>query len=135
MDEIEIVKTKSDRPAVWVGGGGYTNTGHAYVLASPTGEAMRPLYVRGRGHLASNLQQALMPVVEGCYFISVQRHRDEYKIWIFRFNGEKFEFSAEYLYSSAGWLDEKPPEKLMAAINAAMECARTYHNREPPYVL
>ena len=92
MKKIEIERTKKGYPALWEAGGGYTNTGEATIIASPSGCPKKPVYVRRRGHLA-NGQHALFILEKGDYIIKCNHHREDFNIYIYKilqFKTEKF---------------------------------------------
>ena len=140
MKKIEIERTKKGFPALWECGGGYTNTGEATIIASPSGGPKKAIYIRSRGPLA-NERHALIPIEVGDYIIEANHHRRDFVIEIFRI--VDFEIKEEDTYAiveqefefSMGEWDKEPPAYLEAAIQAAKEKATCYHCREPHFAI
>ena len=80
---ISIERTKKGWPALWEGGGGYSNTGDATIIAGPKGEKKTPLYIRRRGPLACSYH-ALFVVREGDIVIESSHHRGDFHHQIYR---------------------------------------------------
>jgi len=139
-EKIKIEKTKSGLPAIWECGGGYSNTGEATIIASPSGDAKRAIYVRGRGKLA-NGNHALIVLEIGDHIVEASHHRvdfkmDIYKILQFEANDENTYAVTELVYQfSRGEWDKEPPAYLTPAVEAAMGKATCYHCRSAHYIL
>ena len=139
MKEIRIEKTKRGFPALWERGGGYTNTGEATIIASPSGGPKKAIYIRSRGPLA-NERHALIPIEVGDYIIEANHHRRDFVIEIFRI--VDFEIKEEDTYAiveqvyefSMGEWDAELPMFLEGAVQAAIEKATCYHCREPHFI-
>jgi hypothetical protein len=123
-----IEKTKSGLPAVWESGGGYTNTGEAIIISDANSQPKKPIYVKTSGHLA-NKQHALFALQKNDIVVELFRHRDDYKIKIYQFDGEKLQEIARY--ESGEW--EGDWQKYEKVIIAAVEKSKCYHCREPHY--
>ena len=96
--EFEIERTKKGFPALWEAGGGYTNTGEATIIASPSGAPKKPVYVCRRGHLA-NREHALFIIEKGDYIIKCNHHRRDFNIYIYKiidFKTEKYFVEEDY---------------------------------------
>ena len=83
MKKIEIEKTKKGFPAYWEGGGGFTNTGEATIIANKNGKPKEAIYIRRRGHLA-NAHHALVILEVGDYIIEANHHRRDFEIVIYK---------------------------------------------------
>jgi len=128
--------TKKGYPAAWEAGGGMTNTGDADIICGRKGEALNPVYIRGRGDLCCN-NHALFIVSVGFHKISADHHRGDFNISIHSVVSAPMheEPTWELLFSfSRGEWDKEPPAFLDAAISAATEKATCYHCREPHYI-
>lgn len=140
MKEIRIEKTKRGFPALWECGGGYTNTGEATIIASPSGGPKKAIYIRSRGPLA-NERHALIPIEVGDYIIFANHHREDFVIEIFRI--ADFEIKEEDTYAivelahefSRGEWDVELPAHLEQAVHTAMHKATCYHCREPHFAI
>ncbi len=133
--KISIERTKKGLPALWEWGGGYTNTGEAQVVAGPHGEALKPLYVRRKGHLAND-NHALFIVRPGCYVVRAKHHRGDFTVDVLKIediNGEEATLAHQGKFDRGEW-DVEPPEFLQGAIDAVCEKARCYHCRGPHYI-
>ena len=60
--EIRITKTKSNIPAIWVGGGAMTNTFRARWLLHPSGNLKTAMFIKKSGPLACSEEQALVAI-------------------------------------------------------------------------
>ena len=158
MEKIRVERTKKGLPCLWEAGGGFTNTGEATIIASPSGGPKKPVYVRRRGHLA-NGQHALIPVAVGDYVICANHHRDDFEIFVYRitkilkeeasiekiaefFNGEWDNKDIERVFAAWGAGDlesvndiDDETYNLCRAILAAEEKATCYHCREPHFIV
>ena len=140
MKKIRIEKTKKSYPVLWECGGGFTNTGEATIIASPSGGPKRAIYIRNRGPLA-NAHHALIPIEVGDYIIEADHHRNDFKIQIFRILG--FEAKEEETYAvvektncfSMGEWDVELPAHLEQAVHTAVHKATCYHCREPHFII
>jgi hypothetical protein len=83
MKSLNLEQTKKGYPAVWEDGGGCTNTGSAQIVAGPQGEALAPIYIRRRGHLAGG-QHALFPAKEGQVVVQADHHREDFEMFVYR---------------------------------------------------
>jgi hypothetical protein len=140
MKEVLGEKTKKGFPAMWEAGGGYSNTGEAIIIASPTGEKKTPVYVRRRGSLANSVH-ALFIVQQGDVVVEADHHRRDFNIKVYRI--QKFLEKDQEIYavleqitefSQGEWSKPLPPE-LEDAVQAAMEKATCYHCRKPHYAI
>ena len=121
MKKIEIERTKKGYPALWEQGGGYTNTGEATIIASPSGGPKRAIYIRNRGHLA-NAHHALVILEKGDYIIKCNHHREDFEITIHRIiNFEEETAVVEQVceFSRGEW-DKEFPAHLEQAVHTAM---------------
>lgn len=136
MKKIEIERTKKGYPALWEAGGGYSNTGEATIIASPSGGPKKPVYVRRRGHLA-NGNHALVILEVGNYIIFANHHREDFVIELYKvvdFEEETAIVEQVNCFSRGEW-DKEPPAYLEQAVHTAMFKATCYHCREPHYVI
>ena len=140
MRKIRIEKTKKGYPAFWEGGGSYTNTGEATIIANNNGWPKKAVYVRGRGELA-NAHHALFILEVGDYIIEANHHREDFEIEIlgvldFEHKGEEIYAVVEKVncFSMGEW-DKEPPAYLEAAVQAAMQKATCYHCRVPHFIV
>jgi len=140
MLTIALDSTRRGHPAIWEKGGGYTNTGHAQIVAGPNGEPLRPIYVRRRGHRA-NGRHALFPVSNGMVVVKASHyHQQDFRILVLRIKkvrktevGWVADIETICDYDEGVWIPT-PPKELEAAIKAAKEKATCYHCRSPHYV-
>lgn len=138
-----IPLTGKVRYVVWEAGGGMTNTGSATIIASTTGEALKPLFVRRSGNLACE-DHAAFAVWEGQKAVKVDtsHHRRDFAIRIYELVATKESLKEKLLWKIAHVYDiedvkEQIPikyEKYLDAINAAMEKATIYHCRSAIYI-
>ena len=136
---MKIERTKKGFPALWEQGGGFSNTGKAVIIASPSGGPKKAIYIRSRGSLA-NAHHALVILEVGDYIIKANHHREDFEIQIFRVSN--FEEEKEEIYAiteqvncfSRGEWDEEPPAYLEQAVHTAMYKATCYHCRKPHYI-
>ena len=138
MMKIKIERTKKGFPALWECGGGFTNTGDATIIASPSGGPKKTVYVRRRGHLA-NSHHALVILEKGDYIIECNHHREDFKITIYRILNFEIEEDAAIVelvheFSRGEW-DKEPPAYLEQAVHTAMFKATCYHCREPHFII
>ena len=140
MKKVLIERTKKGYPAFWEAGGGYTNTGEATIIASPSGGPKKPVYVRRRGHLA-NGNHALFILEVGDYIIFANHHRGDFYIEISKIlgfddkEGEAVAIVEQVNCFSSGEWDAELPAYLEAAVQAAMQKATCYHCREPHFII
>ena len=135
--EIKINRSKSGLSCVWEQGGGYTNTGAATVICSPTGHPKRAIYVARRGMLACG-EHALIPVTPGDHIVQARHHRSDYSITIYRIreiNADTAEIEVVTEFSNGEWREPLPAAEFEAAVNAAREKATCYHCRGPHYIV
>jgi len=136
MKKIKIEKTKKGFPALWEAGGGFTNTGEATIIVSPSGGPKKPVYVRRRGHLA-NEHHALVILEVGDHIIEANHHREDFKIEIYKildFEEETAVVEQVNRFSRGEW-DAELPASLAAAVQAAKEKATCYHCRKPHFII
>ena len=142
-EKFRLEESRSGLACLWEAGGGYTNTGAAYIIAGHDGRPKKALYIRRRGHLA-NCEHALIAVDLGDYIIYSCHHRLDHSIRIYRiieiqrmrFNdGNRWYAVAELLYTfdQDEWLPEYP-RHLEDAIAAAMDKSTCFHCRSPHFV-
>ena len=136
MKKIRIEKTKKSYPALWECGGGFTNTGEATIIASPSGGPKRAIYIRNRGPLA-NAHHALIPIEVGDYIIFANHHREDFEIELYKvvdFEENVAIVELEHEFSRGEW-NEEPPAELEQAVHTAMHKATCYHCREPHFAI
>lgn len=137
-DEELAETTKTGKPAVWEAGGGFTKTGWATVWCGPSGEPLRPLFVRRKGERACQ-EHALLPVREGMFKISASRNGwvEILKVVGFRRgylqNPAREDWAVKLCPVYQGPADGAP-EFLAEAVKASVEKASCYHCRTPHYV-
>jgi len=136
IEKIQIERTKKGYPALWECGGGFTNTGEATIITSPSGGPKRAIYIRNRGHLA-NSYHALIPVEVGDYIIVADHHRNDFEIGIFEIQDfeEEAAVTKRVNYFSGGEWDAELPAYLEQAVHTAMHKATCYHCREPHFIV
>jgi hypothetical protein len=138
---FKLTISRTGIPCLWEGGGGYTNTGSATIIAGKDGEKKAPLYIRQRGPLAC-AHHALIPVDVGDYIISTNHHRGDFETQICRVEEIQAETAVCSIigeYSRGEWVfsTELRPgvtDRLIPAVDAAWEKATCYHCRWPHYV-
>ena len=135
---LRISRTRSGLPALWEGGGGYSNTGSARVVAREDGGRPRAIYIRRRGHLACD-DHALVVLRKGMYILDADHHREDYETTLYRVisipgQGDRAEVKIVATYRQGEWLPEWPPPELDEAIKAVVAKANCYHCREPHWV-
>ena len=136
MKKIKIEKTKKGYPALWECGGGFTNTGKATIIASPSGGPKKAIYIRSRGPLA-NERHALIPIEVGDYIIFANHHREDFEIELYKvvdFEENVAIVELEHEFSRGEW-NEEPPAELEQAVHTAMHKATCYHCREPHFAI
>lgn len=138
MNKI-IERTKNGYPALWESGGGRSNTGEATIIASPSGEPKKAIYIRSRGSLA-NAHHALVILEVGDYILEANHHRKDFNIYVYKILDFKSKATEEvatveqvYEFSKGKW-DKEPPAYLEQAVYTAMYKATCYHCREPHYI-
>ena len=132
---MKVERTKRGLPALWERGGGYSNTGEATIIASSNGEPMRPVYIRGRGHLTWG-NHALFVVREGMVVVEANHHRLDFEITVSRIvgiDGDEARTEVIARFSEGEWEPELPSQ-FDAAVKAAKAKAVCYHCREPRYI-
>jgi hypothetical protein len=132
---IALGLTNGGRPALWEWGGGLTSTGHAGIVAGPTGERKPAAYIPRGGHL-SNANHALIPVDIGDLVIVADHRRGDYTIAVSRIaaiDGDEGVLVSEHRFALGEW-DRQPPMCILEAVDTAMAKAREYHCREPRYI-
>lgn len=65
-----LTLTKTNKPALWVGGGAMTNRAKARFLLVDGKHLPRPLFIKRGGHLSCSLEQALVPIRAGDVIVS-----------------------------------------------------------------
>ena len=131
---MKVERTKKGLPALWERGGGYSNTGEATIIASSNGGPMRPVYIRGRGHLACG-DHALFVIKEGTVVVEANHHRLDFEITVSRIvgiDGDEARTEVIARFSEGEWEPELPPQ-FEQAVEAAEAKAAFYHCREPYY--
>ena len=129
---MKVEHTKSGLPCLWEEGGGMSNTGAAIIIAGPHGEALKPVYIKRRGHLA-NGKHALFVVRPGTVIISLDHHRGDFYIKVSQvegIQGDEAKMKTLAVFSRGEW-DNLPPRILAPAILAGVNKATCYHCREP----
>ena len=134
--EFELTITKRGLPAIWERGGGATNTGSATVVAGPNGERLKPVYIRGRGHLSCG-EHALFIVKEGYHVIMASHWRRDFTVKVYRIASIDLDSKVASLelineFSQGEW-DSDLPIHLKDAVDTAMEKSICYHCREPHF--
>lgn len=136
MKKMLIEKTKKGYPAFWEGGGSYTNTGEATIIANKDGQPKKAVYVRSRGELA-NAHHALIILEKGDHIIDASHHREDFEIEIYKILDfeEKTAVVEQVNCFSMGEWDVELPTSLEAAVQAAMQKATCYHCRVPHFII
>lgn len=138
---IRLDSTKSGLPAIWEAGGGYSNSGHATIVAGRNGEALKPIYVRRRGHLAGG-EHALFVAKPGFHNVEARHHRRDFWITVWRIEGirrtddggHEADLTLVAEFDQGEWIPS-PQDYLNAAIEAARQKATCYHCRSPHYIM
>ncbi len=127
MDIIRTMplhRSRSGLPCFWECGGGFTNTGRAQLVTSPTGGPKRAIYIRTHGDLC-NGNHALIPVkVDDC-LVSVDRHWDRVSIAVERITD---------IDGDTATLERTDDLISYDAIQAAVAKSEDYHCRQPHYI-
>lgn len=121
---IALNRSRTGLPCLWESGGGFTNTGRARLITSPTGRAKRAIYVRAHGNLCCD-DHALIPVKVGDCVVTVDRYRDKVSILVKRIVAIKGDVATLKRTNAPISCD---------AIRAAVKKAHDYHCREPYYI-
>lgn len=136
LHEFEVTPSHGQGiPCLWERGGGYTNTGWSVIIAGPSGEPKKPLYIRKRGQLA-NSYHALIPVQVGDHVITCNHHREDFfcEVWkLVRVDQEKAVGENVARFYQGEWSPELPMF-LEDAVKAAKEKALCYHCRSPHFI-
>lgn len=123
-------------------GGGMSNTGHALVYCNSEGEALKPLYIIRRGHLALGKHAAFglwehQTMIE----IHASHHRRSFYLALNKVTATKQELVTEKLWGISevdrdNWKEALPNmyTQYTRAIEAAIDKALCYHCREPHYL-
>ena len=136
---IRLDSTKSGLPAIWEAGGGYSNSGHATIVAGRDGEPLRPIYIRRRGHLAG-AEHVLFVAKPGLHVVEARHHRRDFWVAVWRIEGirrtedggHEADLGLVAEYDMGEWAPALP-SFLQAAVDAAMSKATCYHCREPHF--
>jgi len=127
--------SKTGIPCLWEGGGGLSNTRSVTLIADPSGDPKRPIYVRTRGSLACE-DHALIPVAVGDIVVHAEHSRGDFDIMILEITSIGVE-EAETLrigrFSQNEW-DVPLPERLSEVVSASQRKARDYHCRTPYFI-
>lgn len=133
---LEIERTKSGLPALWEQGGGYSNTGYARVVCSPSGGKKKATYVRRRGQLA-NGKHSLVVIDEGDVVVLADHHREDFEISIMeisKISANSAETVPLAKYSQGQWDNPAVAADFAAAVDASKEKATCYHCGSPHYI-
>ena len=122
----------------WERGGSFTNTGYAQIICSIQGEKLKPVYIRGKGHLANN-DHALF-AGNALVIINASHHRRDFSVSVTRkvVDTKSGKVDISIIWKSPenhDWLDNLP-EKIAIysdAIKSAIEKADCYHCRSVHY--
>ena len=131
-----------------------SNTGDSVIVCGPHGEALSPLYINRRGHLACS-EHALFVIKSGYHLIFAHHHREDFNIRVYVVKGIGMEnrtapargrgdhtielssmmatIERQYQFDQGQW-DKEVPTWLEPAIDAACSKATHYHCREPHYI-
>jgi len=127
---------------MWEEGGAGSNTGHATIITDHYGNKVKPIYIRGVGHLSCG-EHALVPIKPDYRVIKASQHHGDFTIDIYAITGAIEENEAEVRllnhFSRGEWdkvlpADERWMEALYDALVAAQEKAMDYHCRRPYFV-
>ena len=149
---IPLERTRKGLPALWEGGGGYSNTGDATLIAGPSGEKKAPLYIRRRGPLAC-AHHALFVVRKGDIVIESSHHRGDFRHQVYRIvaiRGDEAEIELIAEFSCGQWdagplgqkleadfarmaSGEPPTMELSIAVDMSEAKATAYHCRSAYY--
>ena len=121
---VELCRSKSGLTCLWECGGGFTNTGSAQVITSPTGKPKRAIHISTHGELCCG-RHALIPVKVGDCIVSVDRHWDRVSIKVERIMA---------IDGDMATLEHTEDLISYDAIQAAVAKSKDYHCREPYYI-
>lgn len=121
---ILLYRSRSNLVCLWECGGGFTNTGAAQLVTSPTGNPKRAIYIRTHGDLCCG-NHALIPVKVGDCVVSVDRHWDRVAVVVERITA---------IDGDTATLERTDDLISYDAIQAAVAKAQDYHCREPYYI-
>lgn len=137
LDKYRLELSNSGIPSLWEKGGGMTNSGSAIIIAGPKGEALKPIYVKTKGHL-SNGDHALIPVTIGDIIIDTWHSRKDFEISVNKIvdiDVEDLSVYTENLYNyDMGEWNSPLPDFLNDAVEASKEKSLHYHCKEPYYI-
>ena len=75
MKIIEIELSRAGKPVLGVGGGSSTNTYRGRFVISPDGSLKPAIFIRRSGQLSNQIDQAIVPLIEGDIIVSVYGHK------------------------------------------------------------
>ncbi|MBI4138056.1 MAG: hypothetical protein HY482_00480 [Candidatus Wildermuthbacteria bacterium] len=71
MATLEIERTRTGKPAYWVGGGSFTSTFRGRYILTRNGDLAKAIFIRRTGDLASREDQVLVSLKEGYFLVEV----------------------------------------------------------------
>ena len=115
-----------------------SSTGRATIVAGADGEALKPYYIRQRGHLALS-DHALLPLTVGSIVVKAYHHRRDFLIEIYAVQAINLEDRTATLTKIASfdmgeWDNPEIADKFSAAVDAARRKSTAYHCRSPYYI-
>lgn len=123
--ELPLTVSKSGTPCLYECGGGYSNTGHAQVIADANGKPKRAIYIPNHGDLACG-NHALIPVKAGDLVVISKRHRHYVELNTYRIEAFTAENALLVLVDDSVECDDME--------QAAFAKSFAYHCREPYYI-
>jgi hypothetical protein len=103
-EQATAIRTrKTQVPALWEKGGGYTNTGEAIIITDDMGRPKPAVYLQTWGDRAC-LNHALIPIHRNDYIIEAEHQREEFTIKIYRIH----EISEELKTGAIEYVRGKP---------------------------
>lgn len=140
----ELINTGFIPRAVrWEGGGGYSNTGESIIISGINGEALKPTFIKRRGHLACR-EHAMFLFYPGQPWVEIEasQWRGDFDIKMYQcILTNVGEIQRNLIWDidnvdKENIIDEIPDKisKFKNAIVAAMDKAMCYHCRSPHYI-
>lgn len=127
-----LERSKSGKPVYWESGGGYSNTGYAYLICNKDGMKKKPLFVKNSGHLACS-EHALFIVDVGDVIVSVVRETETVFVdEVMNIFEDQMTLLRTHICEYGDW-DRELPEKFIEVVSAGLEKSQTYHCRSAVY--
>lgn len=131
------------RAVRWEAGGGYSNTGESIIISGVNGEALKPTFIKTRGHLACR-EHAMFLFYPGQPWVEIEtsQWRGDFDIKMYQCVITNYgEIQRNLIWNINNVdkdtiIDEIPDtlSKFKNAIVAAMDKAMCYHCRRPHFI-